>query len=70
MPSRSWDTAVLDRFSAVFGPEAVKIVSYSHLEDNGIDIARHFLATFVDPGDFALPAMGVRTDRSPPRTSN
>jgi hypothetical protein len=53
-----WDTAVLDRFSAVFGPEAVKVVSYSHLEDNGIDIARHFLAAFVDPGDFALPAMG------------
>ncbi len=53
-----WDTAVLDRFSAVFGPERVKIVSYSHLEDKGIDIARHFLANFVDPGDFALPSIG------------
>ncbi len=50
-----WDTVMLDQYAAVFGAEAITIVSYSHLTDQDIDIAGHFLAEFVHQPDIAIP---------------
>ncbi len=54
----AWDTAVLDGFSTVFGAGQVKVVSYSYLVDNSIDIASHFLSTFLNLHDIELPDVG------------
>jgi hypothetical protein len=60
------DASVIDRFSAVFGAPQVKVVCYSHLIDQNIDIANHFLASFLDLHDIALPAP-THPNRSLPR---
>jgi hypothetical protein len=52
------DTTIVDRFAAVFGADQIKIVSYSYLVDNDIDIASHFLASFLDLHDIELPDLG------------
>jgi hypothetical protein len=52
------DTAILDSYSTVFGADQIKIVSYSYLVDNDLDIARHFLASFLDLPDIELPDVG------------
>ncbi len=57
------DAAMIDRFADVFGTAQIKVVSYSHLVDQKLDIARHFLATFLDLSDIVLPA-----DRRPNRS--
>jgi len=57
------DAAILDTFSAVFGADQIKIVSYSYLVDNGIDIAGHFLTALLDQNDIPLPDVG-RPNRS------
>ena len=54
----AWDTSVLDSFSAVFGPDRIRVVSYSYLVDNGLDIAEHFLAAFLGLRDIVLPGIG------------
>jgi hypothetical protein len=63
--SELWDTAMLDRYASVFGPERLKIVSYSYLVDHDIDIARHFLTEFLrETGLKLLP--NTRHNRSLP----
>lgn len=52
------DTSVLDKYSAVFGANNVKIVPYSKIVDNGGDIASHFLDSFLDIQRFDLPDIG------------
>jgi hypothetical protein len=53
------DTVMIDKFVAVFGANHVKIVSYSHLVDGHIDIARHFLTELL-----GLPQVEpLRSDR-------
>jgi hypothetical protein len=59
------DITVIDRFSSVFGASQVKIVCYSHLIERNLDIARHFLASFLGLSDIALPAPS-RPNRSLP----
>jgi len=52
------DASVIDRFSAVFGAPQVKVVCYSHLMERSLDIAAHFLASFLGLPDIALPGPG------------
>jgi hypothetical protein len=52
------DVTILDPFAAIFGTDQIKIVSYSSLMDNKLDIARHFLASFLDASDIDLPDIG------------
>ncbi len=52
------DTVMIDRFTAVFGATQIKVVSYSHLIDQKIDIAGHFLASFLGLSNIDLPAVG------------
>jgi hypothetical protein len=52
------DASVIDRFSAIFGAPQVKVVSYSHLIEQSLDIAAHFLASFLGLPDIALPGPG------------
>ena len=52
------DLPKIETFAAVFGSERIGIVDYSHLTDHGIDIAGHFLASFLDLPDIGLPAAG------------
>ena len=52
------DTTVLDKYSAVFGANNVKIVPYSGIVDNGGDIASHFLETFLNLPHLGLPDVG------------
>jgi hypothetical protein len=52
------DTTILDSYSKVFSPDQIKIVSYSYLIDNNLDIASHFLASFLDLPDIELPDVG------------
>jgi hypothetical protein len=63
--SELWDTAMIDRFTAVFGATQIKLVSYSHLIDQKFDIADHFLASFLGLSHINLPAVG-RPNRSLP----
>jgi hypothetical protein len=52
------DAAAIDTYAAVFGATQVKVVSYSHLVDNDLDIAGHFLASFLGLSDIELPDVG------------
>jgi hypothetical protein len=49
---------VLDRYARAFGADRISVASYSHLTDCGIDIAQHFLATFLHVPDEKLPISG------------
>ena len=62
----SWDTAVLDGFSTVFGQNNVKVVAYSYLVDSNIDIAGHFLTAFLDLHDIDRPDVGRPNESMPP----
>jgi hypothetical protein len=59
------DTAMIDRFAAVFGATGIEVVSYSHLIDRKLDIAAHFLASFLGVANIQLPVAG-RPNRSLP----
>jgi hypothetical protein len=59
------DTAMLDRFVTVFGAANVRVVAYSHLIEQKIEIAGHFLASFLGLSDIQLPAAG-RPNKSLP----
>jgi hypothetical protein len=59
------DTVMIDRFNTVFGASQVKVVAYSHLIERNLDIAGHFLASFLGITDIELPAAG-RPNRSLP----
>jgi len=64
------DTAMLDRFATVFGSANIRVVAYSHLIERNIDIAGHFLASFLGLSGLQLPAAG-RPNQSPQsRTRN
>lgn len=52
------DATILAPFAAVFGADQIKIVSYSSLENEKLDIGRHFLASFLDTSDIDLPDIG------------
>lgn len=52
------DTAMLDRFATVFGSANIRVVAYSHLIERNIDIAGHFLASFLGLSGLQLPAAG------------
>ena len=52
--SALWDIHMLDKYAAVFGADRIKVVSYSYLTDNDIDIARHFLVEFLQEANFDL----------------
>jgi len=52
------DLVILDRYAAVFGAENIRVVSYSYLVDNNIDIARHFLESLLDVTDVEPPDVG------------
>ena len=39
--------AIIDKFAAVFGAVQISVVSYSHLTDQHLDIAGHFLTPFL-----------------------
>jgi hypothetical protein len=54
--SELWDTSMIDRFSAVFGASQVRLVSYSHLVDSGIDIGNHFLNALLGLSDIWAPS--------------
>lgn len=54
--SEIWDTSMIDRFSAVFGGSRIRLVSYSHLTDSGINIGSHFLASFLGLSDVTVPS--------------
>jgi hypothetical protein len=56
--------ATLDAYARVFGTESITVASYSQLVDSGIDVAQHFLATFLDMPDLELPIQG-RPNASP-----
>jgi hypothetical protein len=60
-PHRSMLThygAVLDRYGAVFGASRVRVVSYNNLAESGLDLADHFVASFLPslPGPLPPPA--------------
>jgi hypothetical protein len=59
------DTAMIDRFAAVFGATQIRLVSYSHLVDQQLDIAGHFLASFLGLTDIELPAASHPTRSLP-----
>jgi hypothetical protein len=59
------DTVMIDRFAAVFGTSQIRVVAYSHLIDQNLDIASHFLASFLGLSDIELPVVG-RPNRSLP----
>ncbi len=46
---------VLDRYLGVFGPGRVRVVSYSEVIDSHLDLAEHFVATFLPPLSGGLP---------------
>jgi hypothetical protein len=50
--------AVLARYARAFGADRIRVASYSHLTDTGIDIAQHFLTTFLEVTDEELPISG------------
>jgi hypothetical protein len=52
------DAAMLDRFAAVFGLTEIELVSYSHLVDENVDIARHFLESVLGISDIEPPVSG------------
>jgi hypothetical protein len=49
------DAFMIDRFCAVFGAAQVRLVSYSHMMEEGVDIGAHFLAAFLGLSDIAMP---------------
>jgi hypothetical protein len=59
------DTPIIDRYANVFGVNQIKVVSYSTLVDNNLDIARHFLAAFLNISQIQLPP-AVRLNQSLP----
>jgi hypothetical protein len=59
------DTVMIDRFAAVFGASRVKVVSYSHLAERSLDIASHFLDSFLGASDVELPAVGLPNQSLP-----
>jgi hypothetical protein len=63
--SELFDTAMIDKFSAVFGADQVKIVCYSHLRDMNVDIASHFLANFLNLSDITF-SVGATINQSLP----
>jgi hypothetical protein len=65
--STLWDANMLNRYAAVFGAGAIKVVSYSHLMDQNVDIAQHFFAEFLPGASFAIPGT-KRHNRSLPIT--
>ena len=48
---------VLDRYVSVFGPARVRVVSYSNVADSQVDLAEHFVATFLPPLPDSLPPL-------------
>jgi hypothetical protein len=46
---------VLDRYLGVFGPANIRVVSYSNVADSQVDLAEHFVATFLPPLPGGLP---------------
>ncbi len=46
---------VLDRYLGVFGAAKVRVVSYSNVADSQVDLADHFVATFLPPLPNGLP---------------
>jgi hypothetical protein len=59
------DTVMIDRFAGVFGTGQIRVVAYSYLIDQNLDIAGHFLASFLGLSDIELPVVG-RSNRSLP----
>lgn len=61
---------VLRRYAQVFGQKNIKIVSYSNLDDAGIEIAEHFFTTFmamqIDILERLPPLANARPNRSLP----
>jgi len=47
---------VLDRYLGVFGAANVRVVSYSNVIDSQVDLAEHFVATFLPALPGGLPA--------------
>lgn len=52
------DASVVDKFAAVFGASQISLVSYGDLTERGVDLAGHFLASFLDLRDIQLPEVG------------
>jgi hypothetical protein len=52
--SELWDTSMIDRFVAVFGASRIRLVSYSHLVDSGIDMGSHFLSAILGLSSIAV----------------
>jgi hypothetical protein len=59
------DAAMLDGFAAVFGMTNIELVSYSHLTDQNLDIAGHFLERIIGIGDIELPVRGRLNESLP-----
>lgn len=59
------DTFMIDKYAAVFGADRIRLVSYSHLEAEKIDLAGHFLTTFLGISDFE-PSTAMRANASLP----
>jgi hypothetical protein len=59
------DISTIDKFATVFGASHVKVVSYNQLVESDIDIAGHFLRSFIGLSDINLPA-AERPNRSLP----
>jgi hypothetical protein len=47
------DANSIDRFTRVFGATQIRLVSYSHLADENVDIVGHFLTSFLNFSDIA-----------------
>ncbi len=62
-------SVVLDRYSEVFGHEALSLVSYSNLVDEGEDIAAHFLTRFLGCTDLSPLKKGVDRWKGKPNAS-
>ncbi len=56
-PARQ-DVTILDRYAAIFGASQIRVVSYSYLVDNNLNIAEHFLKSFLGLSDIEMPDIG------------
>ncbi len=59
-------TLVWEKYAAAFGKENLRLISYSNLRDQNVDIARHFLSEVVKwRDDVVLPTENIVTNVSP-----
>ncbi len=54
----------ISRITDVFGGDCLRLVAYSELRDQGVDIFQHFAANFLDWPDAPLPDLKVRANIS------